>query len=483
MNRKNTILIIIAISSALIGLMLIQGYWIRNAYRINEANFIRTVNEAAFEVIINLEKQEMAREFQQQSQELLERTDSYYQAVDSVNRLMLQRMQSIQTRKDLEIFYNKYFLTRELIEELIITPEEVPIEKKVSLHELDSMIRESFIIRSLITPYELGVFSSARNELVMQKTGNFSQELLDPTLSFHIEMYPDNMLPNPDFLLLHFPQERQYLIGRVWPMIGISIFLVLIIIISFAYTFLMFNRLRKLSELKSDFINNMTHEFKTPISTISLACEALNDKDIQKSEELYQNYIKIINEENSRLGLMAEQILQTAKMEKGDITLNLESTDLHELLQEVIRNITIQVEIKDGSISADLRAEKSTLEVDRMHMANVFLNLLDNANKYSPVKPEIRVSTANQDNWLVCSIEDRGIGISKSNQKKIFEKLYRVPEGNIHNFKGFGLGLSYVKNIVERHGGQVRLDSELKKGTRFDVLLPLNHQKTHRHGE
>jgi two-component system phosphate regulon sensor histidine kinase PhoR len=266
-------------------------------------------------------------------------------------------------------------------------------------------------------------------------------------------------------------------------MIGISIFLVIIIILSFTYTFLMFNRLRRLSELKSDFINNMTHEFKTPISTISLACEALNDKDIQKSEELYQSYIRIINEENSRLGLMAEQILQTAKMEKGDISLNLENTDLHILLAEVIHNITIQVEIKDGKISSGFEADQSTLMADRMHLTNVFLNLLDNANKYSPIKPEIKVKTHNEGEWMVCSIEDKGIGISKSDQKKIFEKLYRVPEGNIHNFKGFGLGLSYVKTIVEKHGGQIRLESELKKGTRFEVLLPLNHQKKVRNGK
>jgi two-component system phosphate regulon sensor histidine kinase PhoR len=482
MNRRKTILIIIVISSALVGLMLIQGYWVRNAYRINQANFGRTVHEAAYEVIINLEKQQMAREFEK-SQQYMNQAESYREAVDSVNRMMLQKMQSIQTRKDLEVFYNKYFLTRELMEDMIIMPEEVPIEKKVSLQVLDSMINESFAIRNLQTPYVLGVYSTSRNEIVMKTTEASGQILQDPSQSFHFELYPDDLVANPDYLMLHFPNERQYLTGRVWPMIGISIVLVLIIIFSFTYTFLMFNRLRKLSELKTDFINNMTHEFKTPISTISLACEALNDKDIQKSEELYQSYIKIINEENNRLGLMAEQILQTAKMEKGDISLNLENTDIHELLTEVIRNITIQVEIKDGMITSDLKAEDCLLEIDRMHMTNVFLNLLDNANKYSPVKPEIRVETFNQDGWLVCSIEDNGIGISKSDQKKIFEKLYRVPEGNIHNFKGFGLGLNYVKTIVEKHGGHVRLESELRKGTRFEVLLPLNHQKSDRNGK
>jgi two-component system phosphate regulon sensor histidine kinase PhoR len=462
--------------------MLIQGYWIRNAFQVNRANFVRTVHEAAFDVIISLEKLEMAKEFER-SQAYVNEAKTYFNAADSINRILLQQMRSIQTRKDLEIFYNKFFLTRDLMEEMIIIPDEGPIEEKIGLHQLDSMITESFTGRNLVTPIEFGVFSSKRNALIMQKTGNFEDKLLDPLQGFHFELYPDNMKTNPDFLLLYFPKERQYLIGTVWPMIGISIFLVLIIILSFTYTFLMFNRQRKLSELKTDFINNMTHEFKTPISTISLACEALNDKDIQKSEELYQNYIKIIREENGRLGLMAEQILQSAKLENGDLALRLERTDVHELLAEVTRNIGIQVEIKDGNITTDFKAEHSVIEIDKMHMTNVFLNLLDNANKYTPVKPRIRIMTANQDQWLVCSIEDNGIGISKADQKKIFEKLYRVPEGNIHNFKGFGLGLSYVKNIVEKHGGQVRLESELNKGTRFDVFLPLNHQKRNRDGK
>jgi two-component system phosphate regulon sensor histidine kinase PhoR len=239
----------------------------------------------------------------------------------------------------------------------------------------------------------------------------------------------------------------------------------------------MYFRQGKLSELKTDFINNMTHEFKTPVSTISLACEALNDKDIQKSDELYQTYINIINEENRRLGLMAERILQSAALEKGDLVLHREKTDLHDILAEVIRNIGIQIEIKDGQIVREFRAVNSLVEVDRMHMVNVVQNLLDNANKYTPVRPQIIVATKDAANGLVFSIQDNGIGISKADQKKIFDKLYRVPEGNIHNFKGFGLGLSYVKTVVESHGGTIRLESEMKKGTKFEVYLPHNHRK------
>jgi two-component system phosphate regulon sensor histidine kinase PhoR len=482
MNRRITISIIIMISFALIGLMLIQGYWIRNAYRVNQANFIRTIHESAYDVIIGLEKREMARELER-SRRYIGEAKEYQNAIDSVNRMMLQQMQSIRTRKDLEVFYNKFFLARDLMEEMIIIPEQVPIERKVSKAMLDSMITASFTGRDLNTPVEFGIFSTSHDSLIYQKTGEYRKKLLDPQASFHFEMYPDDMRTNPDLLMLYFPKERQYLIGRVWSMLLISLVLIVIIILSFTYTFLMFNRQRKLSELKTDFINNMTHEFKTPVSTISLACEALNDKGIKKSEELYHNYIQIISEENLRLGLMAEQILQSAKLEKGDIVLNRELTDIHDLLNEVIKSISIQVEIKDGRITKNYRALKSMLEVDRIHMSNVFMNLLDNANKYTPNRPQITVTTANLVRGMIISFEDNGIGISKSDQKRIFEKLYRVPEGNVHNFKGFGLGLSYVKTLVEKHGGQVRLESELKKGTRFEVLLPLNMKHKEHHGK
>jgi len=253
----------------------------------------------------------------------------------------------------------------------------------------------------------------------------------------------------------------------------ISVIFILIIIISFTYTIISLYRQSRLSELKNDFVNNMTHEFKTPVSTIALACEALNDESIHKSEDLYKSYISVIDEENKRLGYMAEKILQSATIEKGDVVLNLENVNIHEIINDVVKNIGIQIEIKDGVIVKDFHAVDSHVMVDKIHMTNVINNLLDNANKYTPVKPRIIVSTRNVQNGLIIGIEDTGIGISSSDQKKIFDKLYRVPAGNVHNFKGFGLGLSYVKTIVEKHKGSIRLDSELNKGTKFEVFLPM----------
>jgi two-component system phosphate regulon sensor histidine kinase PhoR len=185
-----------------------------------------------------------------------------------------------------------------------------------------------------------------------------------------------------------------------------------------------------------------------------------------------ENYIKIIRDENKRLGIMADKILQTAVLEKGKLRLSMEEVDIHRILVDVIKNIAIQVEINDGTIVKDFQAVSPEIQADRVHLANVFYNLLENANKYSPKKPHIVVTTRNVEEGVEIAITDNGIGISKSDQKKIFEKLYRVPQGDVHNFKGFGLGLSYVKAIVEKHNGHIRIDSEVGKGSTFTVHLP-----------
>lgn len=476
MKQRMIILAIVMLSIALAGLMLIQGYWIYSAYKVKQANFVRTVNEAALKVILTMEKMEMVHRFQEP--ELMgSNINSTIEAVDSINQIMLREMQLITTRKDLEIFFNKFFIARELMEDRMFRMDDRTSRREIDLRTLDSLLTDELNQRDMNTEWEFGVFNPFGDEITINDTSFHQTALLDPKLSFHFELFPDDMHTHPDFLLLYFPNEKQYLFGQVWPLVIISIILVIIIILSFTYTLIMFFRQGKLSELKTDFINNMTHEFKTPVSTISLACEALNDKDIQKSEELYHTYINIISEENRRLGLMAERILQSAALEKGDLVLHKELTDLHEVLTDVIRNIGIQIEIKDGQIVKDFQAKYSFVEIDRMHLVNVVQNLLDNANKYTPVRPQIIVATRDAADGLVLSIQDNGIGISKADQKKIFDKLYRVPEGNIHNFKGFGLGLSYVKTVVESHGGSVKLESELKKGTKFEVFLPHNHRK------
>ena len=219
----------------------------------------------------------------------------------------------------------------------------------------------------------------------------------------------------------------------------------------------------------------MTHELKTPISTISLACEALSDKDMSSNESVRSNYVGMISQENKRLGLLVESVLKSATWDKGDLKLKKEEFDLHQTINAVVDNILIQVESKSGTISKALSASKSTIKADQVHITNLINNLLDNANKYSPEKPEISISTENYKEGILLVVADNGQGIKRENLTKVFEKFYRVPTGNVHNVKGFGLGLNYVKAIIERHGGEISASSVYGKGTKFNIYIPFNH--------
>ena len=343
-------------------------------------------------------------------------------------------------------------------------------EKRISYHLLDSLLKDELHKKSISANFQFGVFSTRHGQMIIKTQGSDPATLLEKGYAFIL--FPGNHATEPDYLMLYFPNEKGFLIKQMSGLLAISISLILIIIFSFTYTVLTIYRQKRLSEIKNDFINNMTHEFKTPISTISLACQALKDKDVSKSEAIYDSYIGVIGEENLRLGAMAEKILQSAVLDKRQLELKKEWFDIHEVITDVVSKIGIQVQIKDGRITTNFRADPSEICADRVHITNLVNNLLDNANKYTPQKPLIRVSTENVRTGIMISIEDNGIGISKKNQKKIFDKLFRVPMGDLHDFKGFGLGLSYVKAILEYHKGSIRLESEIKKGTKFDVFLP-----------
>ena len=218
----------------------------------------------------------------------------------------------------------------------------------------------------------------------------------------------------------------------------------------------------------------MTHELKTPISTISLASQMLSDSSIPEESKNLGNISRIISDESKRLGYQVEKVLQMAIFDRGRIRLKRKSTDINELVQNVITNFDLQVRNRSGSLSGELNAESALLEVDPVHFTNVVSNLVDNAIKYSKEAPEISIKTLNLSGQLVIRVADRGIGINKEDQRRIFEKFYRVPTGNVHNVKGFGLGLSYVKKIVEEHRGAVKLTSEINKGTEFEISIPVN---------
>jgi two-component system, OmpR family, phosphate regulon sensor histidine kinase PhoR len=423
MNRRIIIFTIVVMTFALIGLMGIQIYWIRNAADVKEAIFRRSVNEAKESIVKKLERMERKKAL------------------------------------ELNQFEGMLNFNRHLPYESFITPS-----------QLDSLISQELNIRGIDTRFEFGIYQQDSSIFKIEKSSDFRKELIEK--SYASPLFQNDFFSSPQYLLIYFPHEKEFLLTELWGMLLVSIILIIAIVYSFTYTITTIFRQKKLSEVKNDFINNMTHEFKTPISTISLACEALGDRDIRQSGEFTENYINMIREENKRLGMMAEKILQTAVIDKGQMKMTREKIDLHDVISEVVKNIRIQVEIKDGVILKNFMASNPVLEGDKVHLTNLVYNLLDNANKYSPKKPVIRISTENTSSGILLTIEDKGMGISKSEQKKIFEKLYRVPTGNIHEVRGFGLGLSYVKATVDEHKGKISLESEVNKGSTFKVFLP-----------
>ncbi len=299
----------------------------------------------------------------------------------------------------------------------------------------------------------------------------------DPALlytPYRKEIYRNALYHKPAELKVYFPQKRNHILGSSMAMLGSSLLFNLIIILIFAYTMHTIIRQKKLSDMKTDFINNMTHELKTPISTIKLACEMLTDNNLPKTEQRIDRYAHIIRDENERLQNHVEKVLQYARLEKSDIKFNMETIDMHQVLNEAMQKISLQINKQNGKLEANLNAGAYVVSGDRLHLTNVVYNLLDNAIKYSKDAPNIKVSTWGTPESLVISIEDNGIGMSKDTVKKIFDKFYRVPTGNIHNVKGFGLGLSYVKLMVEAHNGSIQATSKLNKGSVFEISLPLS---------
>jgi two-component system phosphate regulon sensor histidine kinase PhoR len=252
--------------------------------------------------------------------------------------------------------------------------------------------------------------------------------------------------------------------------------LVLVIIGIFGFAVYTIHTQKKISEIKNDFINNMTHEFKTPISTVALACEALQDDDVKKNEAFLKRYISIIQAENKRLGMQVEKVLQMATLDKKDFKLKLEPLDMHEVIDRALGNVNFQIEKREGIIDKQLQASHTSVIADEVHLTNIIYNLLDNANKYSPEKPKISIATKNYNGGIIVKISDNGIGMSKEVTGRIFEKFYREPTGNLHNVKGFGLGLTYVKTILDALGGSISVKSEVAKGSTFEIYLPQNGQ-------
>lgn len=331
---------------------------------------------------------------------------------------------------------------------------------------LESLLDAEFRTRNIKTNFEYSIYDCFTDSLVYGGMVVLSEE---PTVSSERPVIP-KWERDSHYFAIYFPDKDSYLISQmsIWLF---SSGILLVVIVFFAYTLWVILKQKKLSEIKTDFINNMTHEFKTPISTISASAELLKtgnlDSDIPKRSRYYQ----MIADESNRLKLQVEKVLQMAQFDTNDINLNLVNCNIHQLIQKAVASVQILLDEKGGSIEFDLNASKWEMKVDELHFTNIIRNLLDNAIKYCNGKPRIRISTADSKHGISISVKDNGIGINTVQKKQVFEKFYRVPTGNVHNVKGFGLGLYYVKSLVEAHQGTVKVESD-SSGSTFTIFLP-----------
>ena len=312
------------------------------------------------------------------------------------------------------------------------------------------------------------------DQFVQAGKGGFNAEN-----SIKKRLFPSSTAPHNLHLLVSIVDPVKVVMSRMRLILISSVIFLLIIIYSFYYTLNSLVRQGKLSEMKSDFINNMTHELKTPITTISLATEALLDRNIEMSPDKVYNMSKLISKENERLKSQVERVLQMERLDRNKIKLDQEPIHLNDLLAHILENVRIQVESKNGNITWSLKADTDLVVIDELHVSNIIYNLIDNAIKYSTERLEIFVHSYSHGAFIYVDVEDKGIGISKEMQARVFERFYRVPTGNLHDVKGFGLGLSYVKEMMHLHGGDVKVISRPGKGSTFTLIFPILNEKQH----
>ncbi|MFZ4102519.1 MAG: sensor histidine kinase [Sphingobacterium thalpophilum] len=347
----------------------------------------------------------------------------------------------------------------------------VPLNKRVHPQTLDSMLRAELRNLSILSNYEYKVTSAKRDSLIFIRASNQTKFL--PYNSYETPLFPKDMIRDSGMLTITFPDKNAIILSSMTAMMGLSGGLLLILILGFGYTIHSILMQKKISEMKTDFINNMTHEFKTPVATIMIASEALKDPELKADKTRIDRLANIIYDENVRLGSHIERVLNIAKIDKGDLRLEQKDVDMNDLLAAIVDSMSLQLQKRNASIELDLKAKHSIVAGDELHLSNVIFNLIDNANKYSPENPRIKISTFNTGKNLIIQVSDKGIGMSRDHLSKIFDQFYRIPTGNLHDVKGFGLGLSYVNNIVKRLNGTVRVKSEKDIGSEFEISLPI----------
>ncbi len=509
MSKKKLWILTAIMTFTMLWLIIVQAIWIRNAVKVKEQQFNQTINSALAEVVSKVEEQETVLHISNEmtsvtsnpkDKNLVKKTNGD-RIIDSIlekgrkadffvlsNDSVVYKVEKNENSES-DSTYSKKTISKEefqasianriskktvFVENIVnkLIRKEINIEDRINQKTLNKIISKVFKNNGIEIGYEYAV--QKRDGKYFIKTEKF--DLAGFQKTFNVVLFPNDILSSPNYLVIYFPQQRETILKSLPQIVFTSVLLTLIIMLTFFMTLYIIFRQKKLSEIINDFINNMTHELKTPIATISLASQMLKDKCIPAELKYDGKIANIIEEESKRLSAQVEKVLQMAIVEKGGIVLKFSKININGLIDKIVNNFKLNLEEKGGRINLNLETELPNIFADEVHLTNVISNLLDNAVKYCNTEPEIELFTQNRKNGIAICVKDNGIGISKENMSKIFDKFYRVPTGNIHDVKGFGLGLSYAKKIIEQHDGEIKIKSEINKGSTFEVFLPYNNE-------
>ncbi len=507
MTKKAIWQIVLLVSIALIGILGMQIYSIVSSYRLNKELFDNKIHNALDHIVSKLEQREIEETANKynlpvltsirsnDSQQLativeieeissaLESGDTMVCQASIVDTLSMGAMQQIthsfstrettrtwkkgNNKKEFMRYFERYFVHHSIVKD-------IPVQQRISIPLLNEMLKEELSDKGIKTPCAFAVFSNKENEFVINNkvcTEHLKKYKEPGMFKYSASLFPSSH-EQVAKIYLDFPSEINFLWSELWFSILSTILFTGIVIFCFSYTINIILTQKKLSEMKNDFLNNMTHEFKTPIATITIATDTIKQWLKKGQPDKALRFVNIIEEENKRMNSQVGKVLQMARIDKREFKLNLEEVYADDVILNAAEKISMQVDQKGGKVDLELNATNSVLEADETHFTNIIHNLLDNANKYSPDKPHITICTKNVASGLQIAIKDNGLGISKEARKHIFDKFYRVPTGNLHDIKGFGLGLSYVQAIVVAHGGTIEVQSELGKGSTFIMTFP-----------
>lgn len=522
MSKRIFVLLVVLMSLSLIGIISVQAYYIKNSVDNEKERFTFNVKKSLSYVANTLESEELDKYFDRlKSLDLSKEPDSvavsrlfvfqedkgrnetvvYSQGILEENYKLSSSIldtgfefDSINFKKltgesKFEIFSNsdldrdigqspikKIYNIGQLEEEqLALLTKDIkqllkrnPIHKRISEDDIRSLLSKKLKENNVDIAYEFAIYS---NDLATKvQSDNFDYDI---NSTFSTPIFYDENNQTPFKLLVNFPEDSKFILSSVIGMMTLSIVFTLIIIIAYTSSLYQLIKQRKISEIKTDFINNMTHEFKTPIATINLALDSIKNPKIIGDKDKVVSYLNMIKEENKRMHAQVENVLRISKLEKNELNISKDRVKLHDLILDAITHVHLIVENRQGYIKTFLNADKSSILANETYFTNVIVNILDNAIKYSPEAPKIEVYTENVGNNILLKIKDHGSGMSKAAVKRVFEKFYREHTGNIHNVKGHGLGLAYVKRIVEDHQGFVSAESEKDNGSTFTIKLPL----------